>query len=506
MWAFGGASVLVRRALASLFFPSRRGQSIPGGAGLFTRDVPIRKAALAASAACALAALLFFTTPPFRQALRISFLPWIRMAQPYPRDRQPRLEALARQAERQRDAEGLAFCAVRLYNSRESARLAEEAVRLDPNLLWVYALVAARHPDLPEIGQWLPKLKRWDPQNALFPLITAERNDIHHALREDGQTRGFENDLVWQSAMTAAFQSFKFDNYSDRARELDRRVVLRYRFYYPEEVLFAADQGVLSYTDCQRFADLFIRSGEDLEARGERKRAMEKYLAVARFGQLIDSQGHTDLDHRVGSRLQATAYQQLQALSLKEGRQAEASLFGYLAAKFNPMNSARERRGEWVFGLEICKRNAAFVQVSGLLILIFAGLLAAAALILIASRRGEKSGTRRFRPAATGVTVISGIGLLLSSATLYLTYRPYWYIFQGAILNGDQSQVRDLHDFLIASQSPFSFLGRVYLPELSVYFWAGVTLLCVLALVLILLRHVGLRARPDGFQHHPRMS
>jgi hypothetical protein len=504
-WAFGGASVLARRALASFFFPSRRGQGIPGGTSLFARDVPIREAALAASAACALAALLFFTAPPFRQALRISFLPWMRIAQHYPKDRQPRLEALAHRAEQQRDAEGLAFCAIRLSSSHKSARLAEEAVRLNPNLLWVYAVVAVRHPDLPEISQWLPRLRRWDPQNALFPLITAERNDIHHALREDGQTRGFENDLVWQRAMTAAFQSPKFDDYSDRAQELDRRVVLRYRFYDPEEVLFAAAQGVLSYTDCQRFADLLIRSGEDLEARGERKRALERYLTVAHFGQLIDSEGHTDLDHAVGWRLQATAYQQLQALSLKEGRQAEASLFGYLAAKFNLMNSARERRGKWVFGLEICKRNAAFVQISGILILIFAGLLTAGALILIVGRRGGKSGARRFGPTATGVTVISSIGLLLSSATLYLTYRPYWYIFQGAILNGDQSQVRDLHDFLIVIQSPFLFLGRVYLPELSVYFWSGLIFLCTAALVLILLRHFGSRAQPDGFQHHPHV-
>jgi hypothetical protein len=84
----------------------------------------------------------------------------------------------------------------------------------------------------------------------------------------------------------------------------------------------------------------------------------------------------------------------------------------------------------------------------------------------------------------------SAVGLLLSSATVYLTYRPYWYIFQRAILNGDRSQTRDFRDFLMATQwlsgvGPHSYL----LVNLPFYFWTGVTLLGVIGLALILLRH-----------------
>jgi len=45
------------------------------------------------------------------------------------------------------------------------------------------------------------------------------------------------------------------------------------------------------------------------------------------------------------------------------------------------------------------------------------------------------------------------VGLLFSSVTLYLTYRPYWYIFHAAILNGDGVQARDLQEFLTSMQA-----------------------------------------------------
>ena len=509
MWALGGASVLAKRAVASLFILGRRGQGIPPGAGLFAKDVSVRKAALVTGGGCILAALLFFAAPPFRQALRVAISPWTRLLDSNSSDHQPRLQALAKLAEQRRDAEGLAFCAVRLKNGAASARLAREAVRLDPNLLWVYAVVAVRHPELAEIGQWLPQLERWDPQNALFPLIIAESVDISHVLREDVKTRGDEKDPEWRSAMTAAFQSPKFDDYLDLVEELDRRVVPRYGFYDPEEVLLVEDQSMPTYAveDSRRFASSLIHSGEDLEARGDQKAAREKYWAVARFGQLIDSQGHTGFEHWAGTSLQAMVYKQLQALSQKEGSQAEATLFSYLAVKFDPVSGEHGRLGGWIFGQYICKRNAAVLMVSGLMMLIFSGLLVITASMLISgSSRGAGPAAQAAKPVATLVAMTSAVGVLLSSATLYLTYRPYWYIFQGAILNGDRSQARDLRAFLDSTRM---FSPSVYLylsPNFRFYFWAGVILLGVIGLILILLRHFRGRARANGLQHSPRVS
>ncbi|HEV2233249.1 MAG TPA: hypothetical protein VGV68_07580 [Terriglobia bacterium] len=505
MWALGGASVLAKSALAALFIPGQPGEAIPSGAGLFAKDVPISRAALAIGGACVLAALLFFAAPPFRQALHVSLRPWYSTFRGTYDNFQPDVEALARQADRKHDAEGLAFCAMRLQNSPQSARLAEEAIRLDPSLLWVYAMVAVRHPGLPEISQWVPTLEGWDPQNALFPLITAESIDLIHANREDEKMRAGENDPAWQRAMTAAFQSPKFDDYLERLEELDRRVVSRYGVNDPAEVMSESNRTLPTYSiwDSRRFASSLIRSGEDLAARGDRKGAMEKYWTAARFGQLIDSQGHTSSEHLLGTSVQAMAYKQLQRLSPKEENQTEAALFSYLAVKFDPKSEAHVWRGGWIFGQEICQRNAAVLMASGLMFLIFSGILVVAIPVLIAgSRRSARPAVERARPMATMVVLTSGVGLLFSSVMLYLTYRPYWYIFQSAILNGDSSQARDLRAFLNSTQMVFG-LDLYLSPGDRANFWWAVTSLAVAGLGFILLRHALGRARIPALRHSP---
>ena len=505
MWALGGASVLAKSALAALFIPGRPGEFIPSGAGLFAKDVPIRRAALAIGGACVLAALLFFAAPPFRQGLRVSLRPWYSTFRGTYDNFQPDVEALARRAEAQHDAEGLAFCSMRLQNSHQSARMAEEAVRLDPNLLWVYAVVAVRHPGLSEISQWVPKLESWDPQNALFPLITAESIDLIHGNLEDEKMRGGENDPAWHSAMTAAFQSPKFDDYLERVEELDRRVVSQYGVDDPAEVMFEGNLTLPTYAvwDSRRFASYLIRSGEDLAARGDRKRAIEKYWAAARFGQLIDSQGHTRYEHLLGTSVQAMAYKQLQTLSPKEEDQTEAALFSYLAVKFDPKSEAHEWRGGWIFGQDICQRNAAVLMASGLMFLIFSGILVVAIPILIAGKlRRARPAAERARPVATMAVLTSAVGLLFSSVMIYVTYRPYWYIFQSAILNGDSSQAQDLRAFLNSTQMVFGL--NLYLsPGDRANFWWVVTSLAVAGLGFILLRHALGRARIPALRHSP---
>jgi hypothetical protein len=496
MWALGGATVLAQRALASLFMPGRRGQRIPSDAGLFAKDVSVRKAVLITGAGCILAALLFFAAPPFRQGIRVSLAGWQNVFRVMSSRGQPGLTALAKQAAKQHDPEGLAFCAVRLQNSRESARLAQEAVRLDPALIWVYAVVAVRHPDLQQISQWVSTLEQWDPKNALFPLITAESIDIDQVtkaskLSPKEEQKELEGEPAWQSAVAAAFASPKFDDYVGRLKQIDRKVVLRYRFGDPDELLSGnqADLPSYAFDDSQHFAKSLLQSGRELEVQGDRRGALEKYWAVARFGQMMDSQAHTDNGGWVG--LQAMAYKELQRLSAKEGNSGEAALFSYLGKKFDPVRAEQARFEEWIFDRDIVLRNAAVLQISSLMTVIFSGVIVLAAFVLIlAGRRRARPATQRAKPVATMVALAGAVGLLVSCATIYLTYRPYWYILQSTILNGDRSHARDLREFLMAAHVLPGYASDSYLlVNFPFYFWTGVTLLGVIGLALILLRH-----------------
>jgi len=308
----------------------------------------------------------------------------------------------------------------------------------------------------------------------------------------------------------------------DRVAGLNRRVVPRYGFYDPYEVA-SRDQLDLpdtAFENSQRFAKSLLRAGEDLEARNDRKSALEKYWTVAHFGQTIDAQGRTGFEHLIGTSLQAMAYRQLQAFFVKGGDQAEATLFAYLAAKFDPLSGEHPGfPGESTFGLDTAKRNAAVVQISGLMILVFSGLLVIAAGILLvgglASRR-TPSPAQHAKPVATMVLLSSAAGLLFSSVTLYLTYRPYWYIFQSAIVTGGRSQARDLLFFLNDTKMPPGASPRVVnlllhsllysgSPDFLFYVWTGVTLMGLIGLVLIFLRHFLGRPRVNTLQNHPRV-
>jgi hypothetical protein len=208
MWAFGGASLMAKQALMAIFIPGR-GQGIPPGDELFAKNVSLGKAALVAGAGCILIALLFFGAPPFRQAFRVALKPWTFIFQMASRNLQPGFEDLANRAEAQHDPEGLAFCAVRQQNSHESVRLAEEAVRLNPNLIWVYAVVGMRHPELDEVRPWIEQLERWDPQNSLFHLIEAESIDRSHGRAPWQQRSSLRNlMIIWTVSRDSIVVSF----------------------------------------------------------------------------------------------------------------------------------------------------------------------------------------------------------------------------------------------------------------------------------------------------------
>ena len=503
MWALGGAGVLVKYALRSLIIPGRRGEVVVPDGGLFAKSAALRKAALIAGAACVLVAMLFFAAPPFRQAFGVAMKPWLVMYQTARGNSHPAIGALAKQAQIRHDPEGLAFCAVRDLDPRESVRLAEEAVRLDPNLIWVYAVVAIHSPGFAPWELWVKKLERWEPQNALFFLITAEALEQSHWRGGDWIPETEEQERAWQSAMAAAFRSPRFNDYLDRVAELNRRVVPRYAYYDPFEVQSRDQIGLPSYAldDLARFAQSLMHSGAELEAQGHRKEGRDQYWAVARFGQLLDSQGRIGLERWMGTTLQSMAYRQLGASFEREGNLSEVQLLGYLATKFDPAKGDRPAfLGESAFGAKVAERNASVVEISGLMILVFCGFLViAAAILIVGSRPGARPVARRARPVATIVALTGAVGLLFSSVTLYLTYRPYWYIFQSAILSGDCVPTSDLRYFLNACRMipGVSPRGSIVLldallysgsPSFLFYVWTGVTLLGVIGLALILLR------------------
>ncbi len=513
-WALGGASVLLKQTLIAIVMPWRTRQALHAGNPL-TREARMHKASLITVCTCLAAALLFFLMPVFQQAFRVSLAQWHDVFHVDQRqlNRQPELEAFARRAEKNRDAEGMAFVAVRLRDGVESVRLANEAVRLDPKLIWILGVVGARHANESGVVEWAQKLEQWDPGNALPYLILAQRSSLEHI--SDGSFFLQPNpSAAWTDAMAAAFNSNRIDDYTDRLRALDRTVALRYNFNDPYFVIGGVDEYNLpTYTawDSQRYAKMTIASGGALEARGDLKGAIEKYLEVAHFVYLFDPYTHSTFTWLVGPNV-PDLYRRLADAYKKIGIGAQSVYFSNLATKVEQyrlrMRSEIESRNS-IFG--VTPWNALVVEISD------AGMLASFCLLLMAlivtlAQRGTLNPRKlQIGPIPTGLGFLGSVGLLVSSVTLYVTYRSYAAIYTRFLQTGDTSQLKTLSEFLELTRSPIgtqflSFKSRphgpvVLGPYISVhtftfYFWLAVIVLGVASLAVIAGRHLLKRHSP----------
>ena len=483
-WAISASGVLAKRSLLAFVFRARR-QVARFPIELFSAEAPMKKSWIT-SAICAAAVLLLFAAPEFRQAFRVSVSAW-RPVFRVGDCSQPELDALAEEARARNDAEGLAFAAVRIWDAKKSATWANEAVRLDNNLIWIYSVVAVRHADLADIEQWLPKLQRWDPRNALFYLIKAECIDIDHVLR--GSTSTLRHDHAWQEELNAAFHSPKFDDYLDRLGALDRRVVLRYGFSDPAQILFGGrEMGVPTYAfaDTDAFADSVLETARNLGVGGDPRGALDKYWLVARFGQLISTSAHTEYEQWIGANLQTQAYKELQAKFQKQGDSEQAALMSYLVEQ----NTRDQEKWQSEFrarflGNDLIKWNASVAKTTATMMIIFGGIITILALGSLVRWLQNTTTAPRVRRWSAKIGLASAFGLLLSAGTLYTVYRPYWKMYERMISAGDQTQIPELAMFLSRTHTViFTFNGEL---NFVTYFWATAVSVCVAAMALVLL-------------------
>ena len=494
LWSFGSAGVLAKHALIAMIFPSANRSPIPSGADLFSKEAPMRKPALAVTAACILASLLFFLAPNFRQAFAISLLQWCTVFKTDYRRLDPELESIARKAEQNHDAEALAFVAIRTWNQSEGARLADEAVYLDPNLTWIYA-AAARSSSLSEIDRRVRALERLDPENALPHLITAEKNDIDQVLSKKVPKRVSDRPAAWKDAMAAAFQSSKLDTYFARVKALDRRVLLRYHAEDPSLAeTDARFYGLPSYgvSDAYNYAELLLASAQVLETQGDRQAASEKYLSIVHFGQLLGP----EVSSSFYSEETQKAYTRLAAIAAKSSRNAEAAFYTVLADR--ERQAADRDSFSWYLtsgANQVARWDADLARRSGFVMLLSVALLFATVFAVVLRSRSLRLSSLLPGRLAVVLGVSSSVTLLVSSVVLRLSYEPYAQIFQRFVHDGDETGLTDLRAFLGHAYAPIGSGWLTPRQDYASYFWLAVIVLCTLGLLLAVLRYFQTRLR-----------
>ena len=486
-WAVGGASVLLKHALAALVFPGKNAPALLPNGGLFTKEGAMRRVSLSIIGACVAASLLFLLAPTFRQGLGVSLEQWrttfdVAPHSPWPKTH-PAFYALASQAEQKHDAEAMAFAAVNIFQGSERTRLAEEAVHLDPNLTWIYARA---YPTPDNFAAWIQKLKQWDPGNALPYFMEASNIDLAQVRSGKFVPQVDQQSPDWTNAMAGAFRSSKSDDYQQKLVDLDRRVSARYGLSDPYVVARGIrDFPAVPYYDIFRFGESILESGDKLEASGNLNGALEKYWSVIRFENAEGVPTPEVLKH---------ACYKAAAVYRKQGDSARAELLSYLAGNTARAENERTATGrQWLFAMSVIHWDEAVMKISGLLLPIFSAILLVCVLIVLAKSRSLRIDPLRASRRILALGVVSAVGVLLSSALVYVSYRPFGGIVGQFVRTGNDGGISQLNDFLDYAQWPLFKPG----PNYPLHFWMAVIVLGAIALLVIAARHLHFRPRAD---------
>lgn len=497
-WSIGSASVLAKHAIFELFIPSHALSE----ANFFAKEKPMRKSTAIAAALCIAASLLFFAAPTFREAFQLSVIQWHGLMRAAFHtgyvyfDDGPDYAKLVEEAERNHDAEGLAFVALHgRYDRNRTKRLTDEAVSRDPRLTWIYAMMGTGWPQ-PEMNDRISKLEQFDRQNAIPHLMQASaaiENDFY-----TGKLESYIHDPAWLNAMAAAFASPKLDTYGNRMKDLDRRVALRYSIYDPHQLqyeYFLIAGGYPGMGVPNAYIKILLDSGDALAARGDYQGAEKQYQLAAHFGERVEASRPNPIAAFRNSAFAAVLLrgpdERLAALYAKQGNQIQAQHYADIAATDDTAwrKIARERPA--FDGTPTESRNAKILGLAGIVLFLCIAIIPICAMVTIIKSRSIQLSKLKTDLLTRVLARCSVIGLLISTTALYFSYRPYADIVRNYLRDGNPDRLLRLGAFLDDlnySQTPPTHQALYSLWSFPMYFWASVIVLCAIALLFVAAR------------------
>ncbi|MGB6485240.1 MAG: hypothetical protein WBE86_17320 [Candidatus Acidiferrales bacterium] len=446
--------------------------------------------------AFAVASLLFLFAPTFRQALRVTAGSWRLSDSAWLAS----MRSLGVKAEASHDAQTLAFVAMQMrYDSQNRAqrdKFADEAVQLDPRLTWIYyPLLSADRMFSPESvnpvdEHWLARLQAWDPVNAAVYSLEASYYRPPKALgwNSEADRAILANSPRWLDDMAKAFSASNYDSYVSQKVDLDRAVTQRQGLDAPSQMFRGLmGYGLPDFMNFHLYAEHFLlKAGEDFEAKGDFSHAEENYWKVAHLAQLIQLDGHTDLESLVAFGLESSASARLQALLQKSGNSSAANLLAFQAALAQRTASSIRAKNSQA-NLELGVHGAYVLQFS-LLGIALSLLLILSCCAYFASRRLSPFGkTPRWDYLFARTGIVGAVLLFASVVVMYFGYSPYQTAFQNYLA---ASNPRDAYYSLLRFEVLQELPNGLFYSFRGVYFWYTVIVVGGAIVVWILYRYI----------------
>lgn len=496
-WSIGCLGAALKQLCISILSPGSFGTETEGTMSKFAKISAI--ALVAASA-------LFLFAPTFQQGLKLTVASW------HPSDAAwfSKMRALGAKAEKDNDAQTLAFVAMQLngdwetHNSSAAAaedrvlrdKYANQAVKQQPQLMWIYCSLLNRDylpgQSDPNDALWLAQLQKSDPDNAEVYAVEAAYYVPQHAL---GWNTVEDRALLvaaprWLSIMAKAFDSTNYDSYISREVNLDRKVWLRKSLDDPNR-LFSGMFGyrLWDFTNFNLYSKYFLlTAAADAEAKGDLRTAEDDYGKVARLGELMELHGDTDIQNLFGIGLQKSANQHIQVILEKSGNAPAANLLAFQAELEQEIS---HRIGAQITPAKLESRyqttDAWLLQLSLLGMAISLALLLSCGGYFALRRVTGFARSRRVGAALARMGVAGTILLFASTVAMYFGYSPYAIAFREYL---NASNARDAYSLLFRFATLEELPARLYYSFQGVDFWYTVIATGGAILVWILYRYI----------------
>ncbi len=498
-WALGGL-LLFSRASASHFLAWLK---LPAGSPLSAPSLPastiapiLPKRSRLFTAAILLATALVLILPQSREAISTLRASW----NGYRGDSNDlrALQNLAARAEKEKDARTLAFVALVTPDPGRSARLAEQAVALDPSLIWIYASRGPRPEYNPPPKSGLERLLAVDPDNAFPEILAAQVISepsyqtllAHNTPTQQDTEAALAASPEWVTHMDRAFRAARYNSYFNRRWQLTQEVWNRNPNLSVTLIFNSLWAHPLpDYLSVRTYENSLVQKAQQAASAGHLEQAETLLREVDSFGRRVTEQGELDLEKFLGLDVSRRAtialrdfYQRLGGTG--KGQEAAKRLRliddqrDVLMHSFRPMDELR---------LHALERNALQVQLTAIL----APLLAVmAAVCLVALEwRSRKSAARKLwlRRVVCLAADWAPAGLLLACVGLLWFFRPYAEILRSAREVTTVSAAWHFMHFegLFALSST---LGGLEQPFTPLHFWQAFTCALVALALFILVR------------------
>jgi hypothetical protein len=459
-WTHSALWLAIRAGLVRLL--RRPADAILGTNSLLRRSWPSLSPLLLGLALC------FFLSPQFRQALQATTSMWL-AGGPTPGLADHTFRRLQANAEKEHDAQTLAFLAFHARDRKDTIRLAGDAVAMDPGLTWVFG-------EIPDYGtvrvpqEWLEQLERWDATNAVPYLLRADSMEMDAQLAEKKDQVAVLAEMKsnghFRELMRRAFAAPRYDSYLRRRLELERAVMRKHGLARPVLLLegFQKRRRPILFHS-QSYARWIIAEAKSAP-RSSGMHPEDSYWQVMRFGQLMEAQSDTLFEHLGGGTLQQMGGKELIPLLRAQDKTTEANTLDYALQRVKEAQQAGINR-ESVLAPNYAPAYHAdtfnpgiIIHIAALVFVLTSGFLAVCLVFL------------RVRPAAASTKDLPRAAfyapflLFASALSLMVAYLPYARIFQVSMF-GQQMALgipprpasdAQLLESLSNLQYPFRFL------------------------------------------------